>query len=105
MVKVGGDNVVNAARTYEKNDMYVDDLQWSDDAKYEAFDGAFVNMAPAPTPRHQQIFVELSVEFSSFLRRKDCQLFTSPLDVCLFAAEEISDENIKNLVQPDIMVV
>lgn len=89
----------------KKQSTYADYLQWNEDVRYEAFDGLIVNMTPAPTPKHQMIQVELSVEFGSFLRGKECQLFTAPIDVCLFASKETAHKDIKNWVQPDLLIV
>ncbi|QDI93025.1 Uma2 family endonuclease [Salicibibacter halophilus] len=84
---------------------YADYLQWDEDVRCEAFDGVIVNMTPSPTPGHQEIQLELSVEFGAFLRGKACKFFTAPLDVCLFATSETSNEEINNWVQPDLMIV
>ncbi|MBB6451042.1 Uma2 family endonuclease [Geomicrobium halophilum] len=84
---------------------YADYLQWDEDFRCEAFDGVIVKMTPSPTPGHQEIQLELSVEFGTFLRGKECKLFTAPLDVCLFATSETPNEEIKNWVQPDLMIV
>ncbi|WP_246516675.1 Uma2 family endonuclease [Salicibibacter cibarius] len=84
---------------------YADYLQWNKDLRCEAFDGMIVNMTPSPTPGHQKIQVELSVEIGSYLREKDCEILTAPLDVCLFATPETPNEEIKNWIQPDLMIV
>lgn len=89
----------------KKHSSYADYLQWDEDVRCEAFDGVIVNMTPAPTPKHQMIQVELSVEFGSFLRGKEYQLFTAPIDVCLFATKETADKDVKDWVQPDLFIV
>lgn len=84
---------------------YADYSKWDRDFRCEAYDGQIVNMTPAPTPKHQQILVQLSIEFGSYLRGRDCLLFTAPIDFCLFAEKETPLEDIKDWVQPDLLVV
>jgi Uma2 family endonuclease len=84
---------------------YKDYLTWDDKLRYEAFDGKVYAMSPAPTPKHQSVLTELMVEFGAFLRGKQCRVFSSPIDVCLFSDKDTSDEDIKDWVQPDLAVV
>lgn len=75
---------------------YTEYLQLSDSDRYEMIDGQLYNMAPALTPKHQQVVTLLSAEFVMHLRGKTCRVFVSPIDVC-FSEDE--------WVQPDIVIV
>jgi Uma2 family endonuclease len=46
--------------------------------------------------------MSLSVEFSNFLKGKQCEVFAAPFDVRLFYEEDESDDTV---VQPDLTVV
>jgi len=83
---------------------YADLLKWREDERWELFDGVPHSMTPAPSTKHQQILRELVVEFSNYLRGKTCEVFPAPFDVRLFA-EELSDELVYNVVQPDVSVI
>ena len=59
----------------------------------------------SPTPKHQDVIDELTAEFKLFLRGKECMAFSAPIDVCLFAGKETKWEEIRDWVQPDLLVV
>ncbi|EKN70778.1 Uma2 family endonuclease [Schinkia azotoformans] len=88
-----------------KSYSYADYLSWDDDVFCEVIDGMIISMSPSPTPLHQDIADELTAEFKIFLRNKDCRAFSAPIDVCLFANKEIKTKDIKDWVQPDLIVV
>ncbi|MDQ0230286.1 Uma2 family endonuclease [Metabacillus malikii] len=71
----------------------------------EAIEGIVIGMSPSPTPKHQDVVDELTAEFKMYLRGKECKAFSSPIDVCLFAEKETKLDDIKDWVQPDLMVV
>ncbi|MDR1735681.1 MAG: Uma2 family endonuclease [Oscillospiraceae bacterium] len=79
---------------------YADYASWDDDTRYEIIDGIPVAMA-APTISHQRICGNVYMQFRNFLRGKKCEVFMSPVDVCLFGKGD-SD---KTVVQPDVFVV
>src|SRR5690625_4113939 len=83
---------------------YADYLTWAEGERVELIDGEIFNMSPAPSRRHQQILGELSTAFSVFLRDKECEVYFAPFDVRLFA-ENKQDEDVDNVVQPDLSVV
>ena len=73
---------------------YSDYLHW--EGKWEVIEGIPYAMSPASAPRHQQISVNLSAEFSNNLKQcKKCQVY-QPIDYIL------ADDTI---LQPDILVV
>jgi Uma2 family endonuclease len=80
---------------------YADYLEWETDKRYELMGGTAYMMA-APSAIHQQISMELSIQFGSFLRGKPCQVFAAPFDVRLFPEEDNSDDTV---LQPDLLVV
>lgn len=88
-----------------KSYSYADYLSREDDVLCEVIDGAIISMSPSPTPLHQDIADELTAEFKIFLRNKDCRAFSAPIDVCLFANKQIKTKDIKDWVQPDLIVV
>jgi Uma2 family endonuclease len=53
---------------------------------------------------HQDVSVQLVVEFGSYLRGKKCKVYHPPFDVIL-PEEGETLETAKNIVQPDIFVV
>jgi Uma2 family endonuclease len=84
---------------------YADYLSWDEDISFEVINGEIISMSPSPTPKHQDVVDELTAEFKMFLRGKECMAFSAPIDVCLFAAKETNHDEIKDWVQPDLIVV
>lgn len=84
---------------------YADYCSWDEDFFCEVIDGDIISMSPSPTPRHQDVVDELTAEFKMYLRGKECMAFSAPIDVCLFATNDTKNENIKDWVQPDLLVV
>ena len=76
---------------------YEDYLKLPDDGKvYQIIDGE-VFMAPAPTPNHQRIALQMAIRLSAFVNEKGLgEVFIAPCDVVL------SEENV---VQPDILFI
>ncbi len=83
---------------------YGDYKKWADTERWELIDGVPYNMTPAPSRRHQEISGELYVQFASYLRDKPCRVYAAPFDVRLPEGDE-ADDDISNVVQPDIAVV
>lgn len=84
---------------------YAEYMSLDEDFLCEVLDGEIISMSPSPTPKHQDVVDELTAEFKMFLRGKECMAFSSPIDVCLFAEHEMKYEEIKDWVQPDLIVV
>jgi len=82
---------------------YADYLTWPENERREIIDGVPL-MQAAPTWQHQSISGELFRQISNYLVDKPCRVFASPFDICLAEYDE-SDEEISNVVQPDIVVV
>ncbi|MFB4213383.1 Uma2 family endonuclease [Shouchella sp. JSM 1781072] len=74
----------------------------NEDTQFEVIDGTIYNMSPSPNVKHQEIAMQLSVEFGSFLRGKTCKAYYE-LDVCL--TDEEDEKKITEWVKPDLIVV
>ncbi|MDP2783126.1 MAG: Uma2 family endonuclease [Sulfurimicrobium sp.] len=83
---------------------YGDYLTWPEDARYELIDGFAYLMAPAPTPRHQDIAGAIFVQLYNKLGDSPCRVLIAPVDVVLPQADE-TDEQANTVVQPDVLVV
>jgi Uma2 family endonuclease len=69
--------------------------------RYELYKGAPMAMA-APNRPHQRVSMNISLEFSGFLKGKKCEVFAAPFDVRLFPRADKKDMTV---VQPDVLVV
>lgn len=88
----------------QKHYTYRDYLLWPDDVRYELLDGEAYMMS-APSVVHQRIVSELVRQIGNFLVDKSCEVFPAPFDVCLNEDEDAADDQINNVVQPDISVI
>jgi Uma2 family endonuclease len=88
----------------EERYSYGDYLTWDDDQRWELIDGIPYSMSPGPNRRHQEISMELSAQFHSYLRGKPCKAYHAPFDVRLPEDDESDDETF-TVVQPDLVVV
>ena len=78
---------------------------WPDDERWELIDGVAYDMSPAPMRRHQYIFGQLFTPIFQFLKDKSCEVYAAPFDVLLPAADEIEEDDVSTVVQPDISVI
>jgi len=83
---------------------YKDYITWPSEERWEIIDGVPFNMSPAPTRKHQKISGELFTSIHNYLRGKTCEVYSAPFDVRLNINHE-SDDDITNIVQPDISVI
>lgn len=83
---------------------YGDYLKSPEGARWELINGQAYNLAPSPSRRHQEISMSLANHFYNYLRDGECKVYAAPFDVRLPEDNEI-DEEIKTVVQPDIVVV
>ena len=86
-----------------KKHTYADYITWPENERWEIIDGV-PYMQSAPKWQHQSISSELHRQISNYLIGKPCRVFTSPFDLCL-AEDTENDDEISNIVQPDIVVV
>jgi Uma2 family endonuclease len=60
---------------------YADYLEWPDDKRIEIIYGV-AHMQATPTPRHQEILMELGRQFANYLAStKNCKIYPSPFTV------------------------
>ena len=83
---------------------YSDYLSRDDSQRWEIIYGEAYNMSPAPDTIHQLISMELAFQLKSQLKEKSCQVIAAPFDVRL-PIENQKEDDIENVVQPDILVV
>lgn len=83
---------------------YAGYLVWMDGKRWEIIDGLAYDMTPAPGTKHQLVSGALFASIYNYLKGKPCQVFSAPFDVCLSESSE-EDEDIYNVVQPDISVI
>ena len=88
----------------EKQYSYADLLEWNENIRYELYDGLPVALA-SPSSAHQMVSVDLLSQFYTFLKGKECRVFSAPLDVRLFEKKGDSLDSVSTVVQPDLMVV
>jgi len=84
---------------------YADYLSWPDGERWELIDGEAYMMSPAPSRRHQELSMELGIQFANFLKGKSCKVYFAPFDVRLPQHADQPDDEIETVVQPDIVVV
>ncbi|MDC7288587.1 Uma2 family endonuclease [Blautia schinkii] len=87
--------VYRVKRKYTVDDYY----NLPDDHRVELIDGEFYDMA-APSIKHQNILMDLSVDVVNFIRQNKgkCSSFAAPTDVQL-------DQDDNTMIQPDFFVV
>jgi Uma2 family endonuclease len=85
---------------------YSDYLKWQFSEAIELIKGKVYQMSPAPLRYHQDISREIERPIFNYLYKKSCRVYHAPFDVRIPQnGEEISDETIYTVVQPDICVI
>jgi len=85
---------------------YADYLTWMDDVRRELYDGFIKLMTPAPSSKHQEISVNLTISLGSFLIRKVCKLYHAPSDVRFPKnRKSLEDKQVYTVLQPDLYIV
>ena len=92
------------AHDIEERYTFKEYLQW-ETGRCELLDGIVYDMTPAPSRLHQKISMYLSANIYNQLVEKSCEVYVAPFDVRLSDRQEVADENIVTVVQPDIVVV
>ena len=76
----------------------VEDYQsWDEGFRSELYEGTLI-VSEAPTPRHQEILMEIVVRLHIFLKGKPCKVYPSPFAVRL-------NQNEETVFEPDIVVI
>jgi Uma2 family endonuclease len=84
---------------------YADYRAWPEDERWELIDGVAWNMSPAPAPRHQEILGALYIQVAPFLKGTPCRAYLAPFDVLLPAEADQREDDVPNVVQPDLTVI
>lgn len=85
---------------------YADYLRWSIEEQVELIRGKIFRMTPAPARRHQLISQNINRQLDRYLEPKNsCQVYYAPFDVRLPKAGQTADEEVINVVQPDLCVI
>ncbi len=85
---------------------YADYLTWYFDERLELIKGYIHRMSPAPLNLHQRVVTNIGGEIQHYLKRKKCKVYIAPFDVRFpKKGEEINDNKICTVLQPDICVV
>jgi len=85
---------------------YTDYLSWNNPTeRWELINGNAYDMSPAPGTMHQNLSIELSGIIWNFLKGKSCKVFAAPFDVRLPDNPDDPDNEIDNVVQPDLAVI
>lgn len=71
--------------------------QLPEGAAYQLIDGELINMTPSPTFYHQNILLNITIEFSNYLKKNNQgKIVFSPIDV------HLTEENV---FQPDLVFI
>lgn len=88
---------------------YTDYVAWKFKERIELIKGRIFKMCAAPSLTHQRISANIEKKLDQFLENATCKFFHAPVDVRLkgraFRHKKLGDEEIKTVVQPDIVVV
>jgi len=89
----------------DKKYTYADYLKWLDDKRRELINGFVRLMTPAPARIHQKVLAVVFNKLYNFFENKECEVYTAPFDVRFPENGDNDDDQIYNVVQPDISVV
>ena len=83
---------------------YADYLTWFDNKRRELING-FIQLFAAPLRKHQGVARELHGIFWTYLKDKECNMYSAPFDVRFPKNGEKQDKKIYTVVQPDITII
>lgn len=91
----------------KKTMTYKDYKNTPEGERYEVLDGQVIRAMASPKTSHQDVSIELSVDFGAYLRGKKCRAYAASTDVFLFedTRKKWDDEEVQNWVIPDFFVV
>jgi Uma2 family endonuclease len=96
-----GEPAVREDRTYR----YGDYKAWPEGERWELIDGVAYDLSPAPSTAHQAIVIKLVQSIGAVPEQQGCRIFAAPFDVLLADAPGQADDDVTNVVQPDIVVI
>lgn len=90
----------------KKSYTYEEYLKFPEGERIELIDGEIYYMSPAPSRVHQRLVTEISREIGNYVKsnNRECEVYVAPFDV-RFVEEGDTEENSRNVVQPDISVI
>lgn len=83
---------------------YADYLKWKFEERVELIKGRIMKMT-APNRKHQDVSRDVSLKLGNFLKNKKCKMYAAPFDVRLPRKNNLKDEDIITVVQPDLCVI
>lgn len=83
---------------------YADYLNWGEEERIEIIDGKAVMMSP-PSRKHQKVNGEIYRQIANYLEGKQCEVYIAPFAVRLFEKDEDTPDNVKTIVEPDVVIV
>jgi Uma2 family endonuclease len=89
-------------RKLDRRYTYADYRTWPDEERWELIDGVAWNMSPAPSTRHQGILGELYIQVAPQVKGTKCRVFLAPFDVLLPETGSQGEDDVPNVVQPDL---
>lgn len=91
----------------EKTYTFADYLTWNDGQRYELIKGKLFKMSPAPLERHQSVLGDLFFWLKSLFiqQKKTCKIYVAPFDIRLPHSPQDADNQVKTVVQPDLVVI
>ncbi|GAB2704526.1 Uma2 family endonuclease [Mucilaginibacter koreensis] len=84
---------------------YADYLKWAFEERLELIKGKIFKMSPAPSATHQRISQRISLQLGNYLMGKRCEVFVAPFDVRFIRRDEITDDEVITVLQPDVCVI
>ena len=92
---------LDLSKTYS----YADYLTWKFDEFVELIRGKVMRPMAGASRRHQRYSVRMSSKIYNYVENSACEVFTAPFDVRLVKSGASGDQQIRTVVQPDILVV
>jgi len=86
-----------------KSYTYANYLTWRFQERIELIKGKLFKMSPAPARKHQKASGYLFRQFSNYLYKGKCEVYSAPFDVRFPKGED--DDQTFTVVQPDICVI
>jgi Uma2 family endonuclease len=99
----GGMKMADPARALDGRFTYGDYKLWPEDDRWELIGGIAYQMS-APTRKHQALAGLIHGRLFAFLEGKSCKVYIAPFDVLLPELSETDDDDVTNVVQPDVVV-
>ena len=99
--------VYGLSGTSERRYSYADYLTWTNDKRYELYNGIVYELFADPNSIHAKIISKF-MGIAGWLikkRKEKCEIFHAPFDVRLPKGKETADDKIFTVVQPDICVI